>query len=215
MSLARRALPILLLLVVIGGALAWYVTHRVDSTPVQVAPTVPERWTLVTSDGTDPWIVAVKPPDTLTASLFAEVSRRVGARLVAPAHPAIPLVLRSEFDEALQGAFGVDSIHRMAADAALDGGKAFEPVCLAHQTVDGAEGRADLYFVPFESAGFNQLRVSLIPEHPEQAGIGEYDPALISPVLVIGATENGFERWWPIRVNRDRDCQAPVTSARP
>ena len=200
-----------LLVLVAGGGLAWYLTHRVDSTPVAVAPPELEQWAIVTSDGTDPWVVGMQPPVSLTARLFAEASKRAGRPLVAPAHAAVPLVLRTEFDESLQGAFGIDSIQRIAADAALNTGKAFEPVCLAHRQVDGANGRAELYFVPFESAGFNQVRVSLMPEHPEQAGIGIYDPGLLTPVLIVGATENAFDRWWPLGFDRDRDCEAPLT----
>ena len=52
--------------------------------------------------------------------------------------------------------------------------------------------------MPFTSAGFNQFRVQLMPEHPEQAGIGIYDPSILTPVLVVGATEDRFDDWWPL-----------------
>ncbi|MGC4084894.1 MAG: hypothetical protein QM736_22965 [Vicinamibacterales bacterium] len=209
MSSPRRALVVLLIVALLAGV-AWYLTHRVDRTPVAVAPAAHDRWTMVTSDGTDPWVVGMKPPESLTTSLFEQVSARAGTALVAPPHPAIPLVLRSEFDEALQGAFGVDSIQRMAIDAGLDADVPFEPVCLAHKTVDGVDGPAELYFVPFVSAGFNQLRVNLMPEHPEQAGIGIYDPSILTPILVVAASDSSFDRWWPLRFDQDRDCEAPV-----
>lgn len=188
----------------------WLGTRR-DTSPYTLPPQTAPKWTLVTSDGTDPWIVGVAPPETLVASLVSQVAARTSAKLVSPAHMAIPLVLRSEFDESLQGAFGVDAVTRMATDLALDASDAFQPVCLARRTVQGADGNADLYFVPFTSAGFNQLRVSLMPEHPEQAGIGMYDPGFLTPVLIIGATENGFDTWWPLRVDPARDCEATLT----
>lgn len=187
---------------------------RVDRTPVTVASAVPEHWTLTTSDGTDPWVAGVAPPASLVTRLVEQVRERAGAALVVPAHPAIPLVLRAEFDESLQGAFDIGAVRRMAADLALDQVGAFEPVCLAHRTVRGASGRAELYFVPFTSAGFNELRVRLMPEHPEQAGIAIYDPSILTPVLVVGATENSFDRWWPLGVDPERDCEAPIAPAR-
>lgn len=200
-------------MLLLGGGLAWFLTHRVDSSPVAVAPPELEHWALVTSDGTDPWVVGVAPPASLTTRLLAEARKRSGVALVPPAHPAVPLVLRTEFDDSLQGAFGVDAIQRMAADAGLNADRAFEPVCLAHRTVRGRAGDAELYYVPFLSDAFNQLRVALMPEHPEQAGIGMYDPGLLTPILIVGASEDSFDRWWPLRVDPERDCEAPLTGS--
>ena len=47
----------------------------------------------------------------------------------------------------------------------------FMPICLAHRTITDAAGRAELYFVPFESAAFNQMRMDLLPTQPEHAGV--------------------------------------------
>ena len=211
---SRRLLSSLVAALVVVAAGVYYTWFRVDRTPITVAAAVPEDWTLTISDGTDPWVAGVTPPTSLVTRLVAQVRARAGAALVVPAHPAIPLVLRAEFDESLQGAFDIGAVRRMAADLGLDQMGAFEPVCLAHRTVRGAEGRADLYFVPFTSAGFNQFRVQLMPEHPEQAGIGIYDPSILTPVLVVGATEDRFADWWPLGVNTDRDCEAPIAPTR-
>lgn len=193
----------------VAAAGLWLATRR-DTSPYTLPPQSEPTWTLVTSDGTDPWIVGVAPPESLLTALTAQVASRTNRKLVSPPHMAIPLVLRSEFDESLQGAFGVDSVSRMAADLGLDATRAFEPVCLAHRTVQGADGDADLYFVPFTSPAFDQLRVSLMPEHPEQAGIGMYDPGFLTPVLVVSATDNAFDTWWPLRVDPARDCEADI-----
>ena len=48
-----------------GAAVVWW-RARPDATPYTVPPATLEKWTLVTSDGTDPWIVAMKPPDALS-----------------------------------------------------------------------------------------------------------------------------------------------------
>jgi hypothetical protein len=201
----------LLLIVAAAAAIAWWWTDRPDTTPYRIPETALSKWTLVTSDGTDPWIVGVRPPDALAASLFHEVTRRSRAHLVAPPHPAMPLVLRSEFEEGLQGVYGTDTVLRLAHETGVDSAT-FAPVCLAHQTKSGSSGTAEVYFVPFESDAFNQVRAGLVPAQPEQAGIGIYDPATVSPVLIVAATDDQFERWWPMQFDRERDCEAPLTS---
>ncbi len=192
-----------------AGALAWYLTHRVDSTPVSVAPRTLERWSLVTSDGTDPWVVAMKPPETLVASLVAAVSQRSGAALVPPAHPALPLVLRTEFDEGLQGVYGVDSVLRIARESGVETGT-FTPICLAHRTTTGPDGPAEVYYVPFESEAFVKVRVDLVPAQPEHGGIGIYDPSLLTPVVIVAASTPDVDRFLPLPFDPERDCEAPV-----
>jgi len=168
-------------------------------------------WALVASDGTDPWVVALKPPDPLSSTLFTEASRRAGRTLVAPPHSAMPLVLRSEFDDSLQGVYGTDSVLRIARDAGIQD-EAFDPVCLAHRTADGPAGRADVYFVPFTSSAFNQMRIDLTPAEPEHAGIGVYDPGALTPLLIVGASGAHFDRWFPLPFDPRSDCVASLGS---
>jgi hypothetical protein len=206
------ALVAMLALAVVG---AWYVTRRPAATPPPALPQAAlSGWTLVTSDGTDPWVVAAKPPEALTSSLFKEASRRSGRALIAPPQLVVPLVLRAEFEDGLQGVYGTDSVLRIAREAGVETAT-FRPVCLAHRTAnDSGSGRAELYFVPFESQAFNQMRVDLLPAQPEHAGVGVYEPATVTPVLVVGATDASFERWWPMRFDPASDCAAdlPVSS---
>ena len=108
--------------------------------------------------------------------------------------------------------FGVDSIQRIAADAALHTGKAFEPVCLAHRQVTGANGRAELYFVPFVSDAFTKVRVDLVPAQPEHGGIGIYEPSTLIPALIVGSSDADVDGWWPLTFDQARDCEAPVTT---
>lgn len=166
---------------------------------------------MVRSDGTDPWVVAMQPPASLTAALFAEASRRAVRPLVAPPHAGLPLVLRTEFDEGLQGVYGVDSVLRIARESGVES-DVFEPVCLAHRTVERPDGPAEVYFVPFESAAFVKVRIDLVPAQPEHGGIGIYEPSTLIPALIVGATDAAFERWWPLAFDRERDCEAPVVN---
>jgi len=196
----------------LGAAVMWW-RARPDTTPYTVPPATLEKWTLVTSDGTDPWIVAMKPPAALTAALFAEASRRAGRTLVAPAHPGLPLVLRTEFDEGLQGVYGTDSVLRIARESGVET-STFEPVCLAHHSVSRPAGRVDLYFVPFVTDAFTTVRVDLVPAQPEHGGIGIYEPSTLIPALIVGSTEADLDGWWPLAFDRERDCEAPVLGVR-
>lgn len=194
----------------IAAALFWFLRDRREP-PVPIDTTVFANWPVIVSDGTDPWVVAVAPPDKLMTMLTADVARRAGRRLVAPSHPALPLVLRDEFSDALQGVYGTDSLTRMAREAGIETAR-FEPVCLAHRVSRGPDGDADLYFVPFASSVFSQFRVDLMPAFPEHAGIGIYDPSTLTPILIVGSSDGAFERWWPLSFNRDTDCVATISA---
>ena len=209
MRLSRTALATTLLVVAVGAGTVWWFVGRPDATPLIIPASAFSSWTVVTSDGTDPWIVGAQPADSLTRQLLDVASKRAGRPLVAPPHPAVPLVLQSEFADSLQGVYGTDAVMRMAHDAGIESA-VFAPVCLAHQTIDAPSGTLDVYFVPFEAPSFNQMRADLTPLEPEHAGIGIYDPATLTPALVIGATANAFDHVWPIRFDRARDCEAPI-----
>ena len=195
-----------------AAAAVWFFAGRKDASPLSVPASALSSWSVVTSDGTYPWIVGARPPETFTRPLFDAASRRAGRPLVAPPHPALPLVLQSEFEESLQGVYGTDAVVRAAREAGIESA-VFHPVCLARQSVDLPSGSVDVYFVPFDVPAFDQVRADLTPLEPEHAGIGIYDPAWLTPALVIGATGAGFERIWPIRFERERDCEAEILLA--
>lgn len=192
-----------------AGVGVYLLLGRHADAPVSVEPEVLGRWTLVVSDGTDPWTVGMRPPDALLNRLFDDAARRAERALVRPAHPALPLVLRSESDEGLQGVYGTDSVLRIAREAGLEDVE-FQPVCLAHRTVKDSSVNAELYFAAFTSAPFAQFRLDLTPPQPEHAGIGVYEPATLSPLLMIGATDGDFSKWWPLAFDPALDCDSPL-----
>lgn len=193
---------------------AWMNSRRSADSSYRIPDGALSGWTLTASDGTDPWVVGLQPPESLVNDLFKEAVRHADRPLVAPPHRALPLVLRGEFDEGLQGVYGTDSVLSIAREAGIETSR-FSPVCLAHRTATVPSGRVDVYFVPFESAAFNQVRSDLIPAHPEQAGVGIYDPSTLTPMLMLGATDSDFERWWPLGFTRDTDCIAPLDTRAP
>jgi hypothetical protein len=166
-------------------------------------------WKIVPGSVEDPWVIAVEPPQALTSSLFQQVSRKVGRTLVAPPHSALPLVMRKEHDDALQGVFGLTDIDRMARGTFSDTSR-FEPVCIGHLVDDRNGSKGELFFLAVNSREFNDLRVEIQPDFPEHAGIAIYDAGSLTPVLPIATTDKDFERWWPIRLDQTVNCQAQV-----
>jgi hypothetical protein len=64
--------------------------------------------------------------------------------------------------------------------------------------------------VAFSSPVFWRLRQDLLPDHPEHAGIGVYDPGAFGAVLPIAATDDSPHGWWPILLDQVGDCQAQL-----
>jgi hypothetical protein len=190
-------------------ALVWTARSGPERDPYAVPATSLANWPLVTSDGTDHWVVGVKPPDGLATRLLDELSRRAGRTLTPPPHVALPLVLRDEFDEGLQGVYGVDSVMQIAHDADIERAT-FQPICVAHQRVSAATGAGEVYFVAFTSSAFDQVRIDLLPAQPEHAGVGTYEPSTLVPLLLLGATNPSLARDWTFHFDAATDCLAEL-----
>jgi len=180
------------------------------SQPYHVDRAALSGWTVVLGAPEDPWVVALEPPASLTASLFQQLATKVDRPLVAPRHAALPLVMRPEYDDALQGVYGAMDIQRLARQE-MTGGSTVEAVCVGRRADPQNATSGELYFLAVSSPAFDALRLELRPDFPEHAGIGVYDPGAITAVLPIASTDTDFGRWWPIRLQRLTDCQAQVT----
>jgi hypothetical protein len=190
--------------------LVWSVVRDTTSRPYHVERAALSGWTVVPGAPDDPWVVALQPPSALTTSLFQQVTTKAGRTLVAPRHAVLPLVMRPEYDDALQGVYGAADIERIARQE-LIGEAMLEPVCIGRRVDSQDAGWHEMYFLAVNSAAFTALRLALRPDFPEHAGIGVYEPGALTPVLPIAATDADLVRWWPIRLERITDCQAPVT----
>lgn len=202
------------LLITVGAAVAVaalvsLVVLDQRSEPYSIDAHLLTGWNIVAGTAADPWVIAVEPPAALTSSLFQQVSRKVGRTLVGPPHSALPLVMRKEHDDALQGVFGLTDIDRMARGTFSEASR-FEPVCIGHLVDDRNGSKGELFFLAVNSREFNDLRVEIQPDFPEHAGIGIYDAGSLTPVLPIATTDKDFERWWPIRLDEAVNCQAQV-----
>jgi hypothetical protein len=207
--LSSKSLLIITTATAVVAALVWLVVIDQRSEPYTIESAMLTGWKVVIGTAQDPWVMAVQPPAALTSSLFQQIEKKVGRSLVAPPHSALPLVMRQEHDDALQGVFGVTDIDRMARGTFADTSR-FEPVCIGHLVDQRAGSSGELFFLAVNSREFNDLRIEIQPDFPEHAGIGIYDAGSLTPILPIATTDRNFERWWPIKLDQAVDCQAQV-----
>ena len=86
------------------------------------------------------------------------------------------------------------------------------PRCLAYRRVSEPGVTRQLYFVLFDAAAFERFREQ-IAALPASSAVpaSAFDPAALSPVLIIGASDSAFNRWLPLRADPKTDCLAPIT----
>lgn len=210
MSPSRKTVVNSGLVVLVVAALCWLAVGAIRGRGAyNVESGELSGWTLVTSPPDDPALVALQPPAPLSTDLFQQLFQRTGEALVAPAHPSVPLVLRSEYADSLQGVLSIEDILNQARDLGLETAR-FEPVCMGRRR-ESAPGRSDaLFFVLFDAPVFDAFRDELRPLFPEHAGAFPYEPKALSPILTIAATDRHFERWWPMAVKTALDCRASL-----
>jgi hypothetical protein len=193
---------------VVAG-LVWTIVGNRQSLPYQVRRAELSRWKLITSHGEEPWMLALEPPAALVESLRRQASAKTGRTLVSPSRPVLPVVLRDEYADSLQGEFGLDTLVRAAEGDSLQEA-AFEPVCIARRGISKDGATSELLFLALESPAFWQVRTNIYPEHAEIAGTGSYNPAALSALVPISGSDEDFDRALPIRVDPVVDCVATL-----
>jgi hypothetical protein len=188
----------------VAGICVLFLSTIRNSSPYRVNASELSGWKLVMEPGGTAFI-ALEPPAKLSADLFRQAVQRTRATLVAPEHPSVPLVLQSEYEDSLQGVLSTEDIKNLSRDTGVDTAT-FRPVCMARHRDTTAGRPRELWFVVFESPKFDQFRLQLSPLFPEHAGAAPFDPNTLRPILAIAATDDGFERWWPITLG-PTDCR--------
>jgi hypothetical protein len=168
-------------------------------------------WTLVSEpdrDALGAWLV-LHPPPRLTPSLGRQIFSRAGESINYPNPPSMPLVLRSEFDEALAKGLTSDAVVSLARTAGLES-PTFEPRCMGRRRVSEPGSTRSVFFIVFDAPEFAQFRQALAAQLRSAGGQSAFDPAALSPALIVAATDENFKRWLPLGVNPDADCMAPI-----
>jgi hypothetical protein len=169
-------------------------------------------WTLVQQPPMDPlgsWL-ALSPPTQLVMPLGREIFRR-GAESVNYLTPAlVPLLLQSEFERAFAGTPLPEEIVSLARAARFESAT-WEPRCMAYRRASEGGGPRAVYFMLLDAAPFDRFREQL-SELLRAAGRDSFlfDPAALSPVLIVAGLDGAFGRWMPLRADPDADCLAPV-----
>jgi hypothetical protein len=202
---SKRLLGFVAVLTLAVAALVWTIVRNVGSEPYTVDRAALASWSIVTGNAGDPWVVAAQPSEALATSLLRQAQAKGVITEAGDARIVLPLILRQEYEDGLQGVHSVDALVRVARDAGLEG-ETFTPVCVGHKRHEGA---APLLFIALDSNRFRLFRNDAIPAFPEHAGTGVYDAGAITPILVVGQDAAAIH-WWPLQIDQAKDCEARI-----
>jgi hypothetical protein len=158
-------------------------------------------WTLAlepASKPSDP-LLTLRPSSQLATSVFRQVFARAMESLNTPLAPALPLVLRAEFDLVGAQFMTHDALLTAARSAGLETASIM-PRCVVHHRVSEPGGTRQVYFLLFDAPAIGQFR--------RQIGL---DPADLAPILFIAGAGPDFNSWLPQRATAE--CLAPVEVA--
>jgi hypothetical protein len=143
----------------------------------------------------DPLLV-LRPGPELTSGLFKQIFARSMESLNTPASPAVPLILRSEFDRVVGDQMTQEALVAAARAAGVEA--APRPRCLVQRHVSEPGRVRQVYFIHLEAPAIAQFR--------RQLGL---DADALSPILFVAGAGADFNTWLPQRV-ADADCLAPI-----
>ena len=207
----RTAIKVVVALVALGvlGVLFVRSARSVRGEPYEVARAHLARWTLAIDAGSASGIVlALRPQPELGATLFKQVFARTGESLNAPVPHAVPLVLQNEVDPA--STVTPETLLSLARASGLESAIP-EPRCMAERRVSQPGSTRQVYFVLFELPAFDEFRRQVFERLRDSGGsTARFDPAALSPILIVAATDSAFSRWLPLEGGADEDCFAPI-----
>jgi hypothetical protein len=189
-----------------AGIFAFLFMRSLEDTrtaPYTVSPEHLRSWTLAleTAQKTNDPLLVLRPSTELSGSLFKQVFARAMESLNTPTDPAVPLILRGEFDRVVGEQLTQESLIAAARAAGVEA--APEPRCLVHRHVSEPGGVRQVFFIYFEAPAVVQFR--------RQLGL---DPDALSTILFVAGAGPDFTSWLPQRINPDLDCLAPIEVTR-
>jgi hypothetical protein len=201
--------------VAVAGGLAYLFVRTASDTrsePYQVQQHQLRGWTLSleTSGGASSPLLVLRPPQELGGDLFRQVFSRMMESMKGSAAADVPIVLRQEYEMSLASVYTPAELFDAARLAGLESA-VFAPRCVAVRRISEPGLTRQLYFVLFDAPAFVQFREEL------RRGLGNspssvmFDPAGLSPVLIVGASDAAFDRWLPLRASADADCVASIS----
>ncbi len=166
-------------------------------------------WTLVLADPVRPavWAVGLQPPDLFRARLFDQLFDRTMASMTSPVDDVLPIVLDAELRRGPAVGLSPEAIRRAAEEAGLEAAR-LQPVCMAVKRETFSGRTREFFFVVFEVPEVTTFRRLLGERAGEGAGPDAFGP--LDLILPIAGSDTAFTGWWPVVVDREVDCQAPV-----
>jgi hypothetical protein len=166
-------------------------------------------WTLAIepADGPNAPLLSIRTGNELVANLFRQLFQRAMESMSTPVTASIPIVLHREFTDGLAGSMTTDQLLGAARDAGLES-QPHEPRCMAHRRVSEPGQTRQTYFAMVQSPSIVAFRAALAQRAP-----GAFDPAVLTPVMFVGASDAAFHRWLPLRATED-DCVSPIQITR-
>jgi len=209
-KIVRKAILVL----VIGSALGWLFLKTVRETnaePYTVDREHLSGWTLALEDPQfgGPGMLVLQPPVGMPAELFRQIFLRSGLSMAGPSRPSMPVVLRSEYGKDVAAVLSSAQMLETARATGLER-ETLQPTCMVLRQESSSGPPSQRFFVVFESAGFTRVREEL-GRLLQARGVTGFAPAALRPIMAVASTEPDFDRWvWPLRVNPDADCTAPI-----
>ncbi len=208
----RALIKGVIIIALLGGLGFLFVrsAQNVRSEPYEIARGRLTGWKLGLdpSPGQSGVLLGLQPDKETAAILFSQVFSRSGESLSGPVPAQIPLVLQNEFNTADAGTLTSDALLASARDAGLESSP-FEPRCMAHRRISEPGILRQVYFVRFEWTALATFRQRIAGQMRAAGGRG-LDPAALSPLLIVAASDAAFGRWLPLRPEGDDDCLAPM-----
>ena len=120
----------------------------------------------------------------------------------------MPLVLKAEFDRAGMGrAWSPEALMQLARESCLESMQP-KPTCLANRRISQPGSTREVFFVRFEFPLLVAFRSTIADRLGAAVG---FDPAGLSPAVIIAATDGNFGSWQPLQGEAPQDCVAPIT----
>src|SRR3954454_158171 len=205
-GLLKAAIGVVALAVL--GVLFVRSARSVGSEPYAVRREHLAGWTLVAdgdSNGSDV-VLAMRPPREFVSSLFRDVFARSGESMNQPVPAEMPLLLRRELGGADGSNLTTEALLTLARRSGLETAVP-KPACMAHRRISAPGITRQMYFVVFDVPAFNEFRYKVADVVPAGSA---YDPAALSPAVIVAASDARFSDWQPLRANPDADCVAPI-----
>ena len=170
------------------------------ATPYTVDSRQVRAWTLVLEPdaaSTEPMLALRSSPE-LASDLFKQVFARAMESLASSTAPAVPAVLRSEFDQVVRRQMTAEALFKVAQAAGLEAAT-MTPRCLVHRRLSEPGNIRQAYLLLFDAPAIMQFRKEL--------GV---DADSSSPLLFVAGAGSSLDSWLTQRVDPETGCLVPV-----